>query len=338
MKLRQFLLIPLSAAMAFAQAVITLPGGQVSLGIAARGQLGAGSLPSGSNAPGSSFGIYLVGPRLDAIAPGCFCEGWGASANGIPGHATNDNGDNGAILPVSFSSTASSATAVTTLAGTTLQITQAYGPAASSGAAAGVLFVNNVTLTNTGGTALTDVRYTRSMDWDIPPTSFSEFVTIQGWPASALLFSSDDGFADANPLVNPPPIMPGVPASANFVKIGPDDHGAFFTFGFGTIGPGESKTFRMYYGAGANEAEVLAALPAAAVEVFSLGYSGTGTPSAANANAPVWVFGFAGVGGTPAAPGTPTAIPTLSGWVLAALAALLAAAAAFSVRRAPSQA
>jgi type IV pilus assembly protein PilY1 len=335
MNLRSFLLIPLSAAMAFAQAVITLPGGQVSLGIAARGQLGAGSLPSGSNSAGDPFGIYLVGPRLDAIAPGCFCEGWGASANGIAGHATNDNGDNAAILPVSFSSTASSATAVTRLSGTTLQITQAYGPAASSGAAAGVLFVNNVTLTNTGATALTDVRYSRSMDWDIPPTEFSEFVTIQGWPAAALLFSNDNGFAPANPLVNPAANMSGT-TSVNFIKRGPDDHGAFFTFGFGTINPGESKTFRMYYGAGVNEGEVLAALSAAAVEVFSLGYSGLS--GAANPNSPVWIFGFAGVGGTPAGPGTPTAIPTLSGWVLAALAALLAAAAAFSVRRAPSQA
>jgi hypothetical protein len=336
MNLRSFLLIPLSAAMAFAQAVITLPGGQVSLGVAARGQLGAGALPAGSNSAGDPFGIYLVGPKLDAISPGCFCEGWGASANGIAGHATNENGDNGAILPVSFSSTGSSATAVTRLSGTTLQISQAYGPAAASGAAAGVLFVNNVTLTNTGATALTDVRYTRSMDWDVPPTEFAEFVTIQGWPASALLFSSDDGFAEANPLVNPSPIGAGVPASANFVKNGPDDHGAFFTFGFGTILPGESKTFRMYYGAGSNEATVLAAVSAAAVEVFSLGYSGAS--GAANPLAPVWMFGFAGVGGTPAGPVTPTAIPTLSNWVLAALAALLAAAAAFSVRRAPSQA
>jgi len=53
-----------------------------------------------------------------------------------------------------------------------------------------------------------DVRYRRVMDWDIPPTEFSEFVTIGGLPATAVTSSDDNGFSDANPLVAPQAPVP----------------------------------------------------------------------------------------------------------------------------------
>ena len=52
-----------------------------------------------------------------------------------------------------------------TLNGSTLQVQHDYHASTSS-----ALFQGTVTLTNTDGTtALSDVRYRRAMDWDVPP-------------------------------------------------------------------------------------------------------------------------------------------------------------------------
>lgn len=277
-------------------AVITLPGGQVSLGIATFGQLGAGALPAGSNDAGSPYGIYLAVQHGDAIAPGCFCEGWGASGNAITGYAGNDNGGNVNVTGVSFVSTATTATAVVTLTSLPgLQITQAYAP--SLGAPT-VLFEDTVTLKNTSAATITDVRYARAMDWDIPPTEFNEDVTIGGLPASKLLYSSDDGFCTPDPL-NSAACSPGAGTlNTNFVKNGPADHGAVFVFKFGDLAPGAAVTFKIYYGAGTNEAAALGGLTGVGAEVYSLGYASNGPGGTANTSSGVWVFGFAGVGGT----------------------------------------
>ncbi len=320
-------------ALAWGQAVITLPGGQVSLGIGPLGQLGAGSLPAGSNDPGSKYGIYLAAQHADAIAPGCFCEGWGISANGVAGYAANDDGGNSNIASSSFSSTATTATSVVTLTGTTLQISQAYAPAPAVGANT-VLFVDTVTLTNTGSSALTNVRYARSMDWDIPPTEFNEYVTIGGVGASALLFSNDDGFCTPNPLTDSSSTCPlqftGVSSNnANVTKIGPADQGSLFVFGLGNLAAGASKTFYIYYGAGINESASIGALTAVAAEVYALGYASNGPTGTANTNSGVWAFGFAGVGGTPIGG---TSVPALSNWGLGLLAMLLIGATAFKLR------
>ena len=88
---------------------------------------------------------------------------------------------------------------------------------------------------NTGMTDFADVQYQRAMDWDVPPTEFNEFVTIGGWPASALIHSGDNGFAT--------PFQSGLtiscPGDANFTACGPDDHGATFVFDFGALAAGQ---------------------------------------------------------------------------------------------------
>ena len=67
---------------------------------------------------------------------------------------------------------------MTTLNGSTLQITQDYGPSAGAPTA---LFQDKVTLTNTDlVNAIGDVKYSRAMDWDIQHTPFNEYVTIGG--------------------------------------------------------------------------------------------------------------------------------------------------------------
>jgi type IV pilus assembly protein PilY1 len=315
------------------QAVITLPGGQVSLGVAIDGQLGAGSLPATSNVPGGKYGIYLASQNADGIAPGCFCEGWGASANGVSGYAANDNG-NANTTHVSFTSTATTATTVTTLASLpALQITQAFAPAAGAPTA---LFQDTVTLTNTGSTTLNDVRYARALDWDINPTEFNEIVTIQGLPASALLFSNDDGFCTPDPVADVttsacPDEIAGTD-NTNFVKVGPIDQGSFFVFKFGNLAPGASASFIIYFGAANNESLALAALTGVKAGLYTLGYSNIG--GVANVNSGVWMFAFNGVGGTaPTGGGTTVIVPTLSEWGLILLALLMMAAAARLFRR-----
>ena len=266
------------------QAVITLPGGQVSLGVDALGALGAGSLPSTSNVPGGPYGIYLASQNADGIAPGCFCEGWGVSVNGTTsGYVGNADGGTSNISGVSFASTSSTATSKTSLDGTGLTINQAFSPSTANT----VLFQDQVTLTNTGSTAMTNVEYTRSMDWDIPPTEFNEYVTVGGVPASALIFSNDDGFCTPDPLA-------------------------------ACSAAGGSTTFDIFYGAANDEADAIAALSTDSAEVYALGLASNGPGGAPNTASGTWAFGFAGVGGTPLPPPTPSATPEPSSIVLVA--------------------
>ena len=299
-------LIASMALMSFAQqasANATLTFGDVRIGVQSLGALG-----------GNGVGISFAGVG-DAIMPGCLCEGWGASYDSVFGYSGNENGGDINVSALSFSSTASTAVS-SVLVGSSLSVTQAYAPSASAG-----LFKNTVTLTNTGVSTVSDVRYSRSMDWDIPPTTFSEYVTINRGTSSNLLFSNDNGFATPNPLENPSDIASGT-RNVSFVDSGPNDHGAFFTFGFGALAAGESKTFNIFYGATASEASALSALGTVGAEVFSLGQSSsggqmTGSPA-------TYIFGFSGVGGAPVIPAVPE--PETYAMLLAGLGLLGAAA------------
>lgn len=260
----------------FAGQVISTAGG-VSLGIQDMGALG----------------YYGVGLSLDgvgdAIMPGCLCEGWGASFNSTAGWSANANGGDFNVSLVSFTSTATSAESVVNV-GSGLQVTQSYGLSAST-----ALIKNHVTLTNQSG-ADASLRYSRSMDWDIPPTNYNEYVTIGGVGARHLLFSNDNGFATPDPLNNPDAVVAGT-NNVNVVDSGPDDHGAYFTFDFGTVAAGKSVSFDIFYGAAASESAAMSALGRVGAEVYSLGQNSRtgltdGTPG-------TYIFGFAGVGGTP---------------------------------------
>lgn len=273
-------LVALSAFAFSAQAgqVITTTGG-ASLGVQDMGALGFGGV-----------GISLAGVG-DGITPGCLCEGWGASLGGTAGWSANANGGDVNVSLVSFGSTATTATSIVNVGGASgLQVKQEYGMSLSS-----ALVKDHVTLTNNSGSA-SAVRYSRSMDWDIPPTEFNEYVTIGGVGASKLIFSNDNGFAVPNPLANPGDLVAGT-SNVNFVDSGPSDHGAFFTFDFGSLAAGESVSFDIFYGAAGSEAAAFAALGAVSAEVYSLGQNSItgktdGTPD-------TFIFGFAGVGGTP---------------------------------------
>lgn len=273
----------LLVAQAHAGVVINTPGG-ASVGVQDGGALGAAE-PTG----GPFTGIAFTGVG-DGITPGCLCEGWGASGNGVYGQSGNANGGNVNITILPFVGVAGvSGVSTVQVGGGGPLVTQAYGLSASQ-----YLVRDTVTLTNMTGALMTDVRYSRSMDWDIPPTTFREDVTIQRNGSTKLLYSNDNGFAAPNPLVNPAALRAGT-TNTDFVDNGPADHGAFFTFGFGDLAIGASTTFDIFYGAAPSEALALGALGAVAAEVYSFGQQ-SGDPT--GGTPATYIFGFAGVGGT----------------------------------------
>jgi hypothetical protein len=285
-----------------------LSNGVVQLGVWSEGHL---NVPAGIPSSGgvSDVGLRYLPTNSEATAPGCLCEGWGAADAGLPvtGHANAADGLPVNMTQVSFTSDGTTAVSVVDI-GTALRVTHNFHPSPATPN----LYEVDVTILNVSGVGLGDVRYRRVMDWDVEPTAFSEFSTIETGTSTALLFSSDDGFASSDPLAGPTSIS----FTGEAVDSGPADHGALFDFGFGSLAVGASHNFKIYYGAGATEAEAVAAVTAVGAEVFSFGQPSTeggatlGTPN-------TFIFAFSGVGGgavfTPSpspASETPTPTPT----------------------------
>ncbi len=305
---------PFMASQAVAGGVIynagTAAAATVLMGINDEGHLNFGSGITTNGGGGGSAGVaykFADGSFRDATSPGCLCEGWGVSVNGTTSGYANVSSDGGAhnLTVSSFTTTIVGGDTVATSANSTvtltslpgIEVSQTYGPSAS-----GALFKNHVKITNTTGAAVTDLQYVRVMDWDVPPTEFSEFVTIKGTSFANLAQSGANGFDTANPL--------GGYNNAGYAadcdnsggggndcdKVGAADHGAYFKFNFGGLADGASKEFDIFYGAAGDEAGILAALTAVAPELYSLGYSNGG--GFADTRAPVFAFAFKGVGGT----------------------------------------
>lgn len=289
----------LLSSQASAQAVID--NGTVALGVNAEGNLVTGGV-------GLTFLPSPLGSQ-DALTPGCACEGWGVADFSTAGSGTEffgkagesfgDANLSGATLTISGTgtdprSTGDSAISVVdvSVAGSPLglQVTHDYHPSVDAR-----LYTVDVSIENTGTADIGDLRYRRAMDWDIPPTEFSEFVTIQGLPATDIVATSDNGFADGSPLVATGNIT--APQDSNFEDDGPADHGATFDFSFGNLAVGDTKEFTIFYGAAANEAEALEALRAVGAEVFSLGQATDAGGGPAN-DQNTFIFAFAGVGGS----------------------------------------
>lgn len=286
---------------AHAAATIVNTAGTVALGVNDLGQLnttvGSVTVNAGGNT-GLAF-KFSDGLFRDATAPGCLCEGWGVSVNGTTsGWASQDFFNNGGInnlTSTGFSSTATTATsnvALTSLSG--LTVTHAFSEANN---APGALFKAVVTIRNNTGATVNDVKYVRAMDWDVPLTEFSEFVTIKGTATTTLLErSTDNGFSSVNPLVESNSILGGT-TDVDFTDSGPADHGAYFRFNFGSLDDGEEYTFTIFYGATDSERTALAAIASENIELYSLGQSGTTPTSPTDGTPATFIFGFKGVGG-----------------------------------------
>ena len=126
-------IMALAGSPARADTVLTSGNGNVSLGVESLG------------ATGLYTGLALLGVG-DAITPGCYCEGWGAGSTSGTGYSANDNGSANVNLV-----SGSGATSVVNISGTSLNVQQIYMASTKSGA----MFVDYVTLTNTGASTLT---------------------------------------------------------------------------------------------------------------------------------------------------------------------------------------
>jgi hypothetical protein len=271
--------------------------GTIQLGINPFGELIVGG-------EGGGIGLTFLPTGGEALAPGCFCEGWGVADFGVGtgfgrSQSNGNSGTGTSTIVVSGAGTDGASTGSSAIV--TTDITEGGNPWArvihSFGVSASAnLYQVDVTITNLGGVPIADLRYRRAMDWDVPPTEFSEFVTLQGWPATALVGSSDDGFANPNPNSGALGDTGGAPVDGNFADNGPADHGAAFDFSFGNLAAGASKSFKIFYGAAVSITQALAELGKVGAEVYSLGYpSDESVDGAPN----VFIFAFAGVGGIP---------------------------------------
>jgi type IV pilus assembly protein PilY1 len=248
-------------------------------------------MPAGANGGASAAGYY------DATSPGCLCEGFGVSATDGSAVSHTSYANNAAgifnLTSASFTSSATDITAtahLTTLPGLSVEHHSFVNTA-------GTLFETRVTITNGTGAAITDLRYARAMDWDVPFSEFHEYVTHIGVATTTELETShDNGFASGNPL-DPSFEIAGGTTNVDFSDVGPYDHGSFFIFNFGGLGIGESKEFSIFYGAAPTEAGMLSALAAAGAELVSLGQSGTFSTSTTIGDPVTYGFGFSGVGG-----------------------------------------
>ena len=263
--------------------------GTVQLGVNCTGNLNTpGGTPS-SETGTTEVGLRLVATNAESTAPGCLCEGWGAAdaTTNVTGYANESAGTDNVSI-VSFTSDADSATSKVAI-GSTFEVTHDYQPSTVANA----LYKVTVSIKNTSASAV-HLRYRRVMDWDVEPTAFNEFSTVQKGTASEIVFTSNDGFATADPLAGPSDIG----STGNFTDAGPNDHGALFDFDFGSLATGVTKTFTTFYGAAGTEAAASAALSAVGAEAYSFGQPST--PDGATVGTPnTFIFAFAGVGGTP---------------------------------------
>ncbi len=305
--MRKILLLAATAALlipaaANAQAIIT--NGTIGLGVDAGGQL---NIPGPTSRGGTgSYGLRDIATGWEATAPGCLCEGWGAAVQGTGNTVYANNAVGSSFTAVSFASTATTATAVVTGGG--LTVTHAFSPSATP-----LLYQVDVTITNTSGADFADkTLYLRTMDWDIEPTAFREFSTIQGTTGAAnVLAANNNGFCDSNALV----FCSSLGATGDFIDVGPTDHGANFDFIFDALKAGASQKLTIFYGAAPTERAALGALGNVGAEIYSFGQSSDdmlgGTPDRRT-----FIFGFKGVGGVIIPDDDPLGVPEPTSWAL----------------------
>ena len=254
-KFRHCIAAVLLSAAGAANAGLVLDTGLVTMGVSDDGGLGF-----------AGVGIALTGGPGDAIMPGCLCEGWGAASDGVGAYTYGDSGSFGFASSTFSSSSASDAISTVVLA-SGLTVVHTY-----SSAAGGTLFGVNVSIFNTTAAAVTDVRYARTLDWDIPPGHFEDdFTTIYGGtatgPGGKVMHTSFDPFATPNPM-SFRGSYGGVAADTNATDAA-GDLGAYFVLGFGDLAAGESISFDTYIGAAFTKANLLNAFGQVGIEAYS---------------------------------------------------------------------
>jgi len=181
----------------------------------------------------SGVGLRRDSDGFDPIAPGTPREAWGIAAGGTAGYADpNDFGvvniTPGALAGGVITNTLDAG------AGALLSLTQSYSFIASN-----VVQITQ-SITNVSGVSQA-VTYARNVDWDIDPTPFVEY-TKNVSATSPITAASFYGFESPSPLD-----AFGSPATPGVVN-GPGDLGAGFQLDLGTLAPGATVSFNVYYG------------------------------------------------------------------------------------------
>ena len=257
----------------------TISNGVVILGLNAAGHL---NTPAGA-------GLAYLGTGADAFYQGYPWEGWGVAdtTTSSRAYAHSVYGRYNMVVET-FVSDSSTATSVVQTKNT-LRVTHHFAPSASPN-----LYRIDVSIKNISSQTVNPV-YRRVMNWDVPPTEFSEFVTIETGGDAHVAFTSNDGYASPDPLSG----QSSLGAVGDFVDYGPVSQGALFDFAFGPLAPGASITFALYYGAAGTEADALAAIAAVGAPAYSLAQPSTaggatlGTPN-------TFIFAFDPLGSAPA--------------------------------------
>jgi len=290
--------------------------GLIMLGIHNEGHLNA---PGGT--PDAHEGETTVGLRFfrdngwwESTAFGCECEGFGVSgkrmSSGYEFYGGAHGGDGVSNLVGSkIMHDGVSATTSAVTSGNELRVTHTFTPSSHSKN----MYQVTVTLENLMMETITDLRYRRVIDWDIPKTVFSECVsTFFPSAPDALEYATDNGFEGVNPLVDVS--SSGIEFSCPHGGVGcpvydsgPADHGALFQFLFKNddgihprqLAPGETFSFDIFFGAANNKEEAYSALSAVDAEIASFGYPSTsGCDSTADGGPNVFMMAFSGVGGS----------------------------------------
>ena len=304
---------------------------KIALGVNPQGHLNTyyGNIVRNARATGIAYnfpslfrdrwGYYKPAGWYDATSPGCLCEGWGAGGydrynRQFHGRADVSVGGVYNLTVKNFISDPTSIESVTWINDASgkpaLEVKHVYSPSRN---ATDNLFEAKVTITNISGTTVKDVRYNRSMDWDIPPTEFSERVTIVGVEASArsatkpkIIYAGNNGFMQPNPFNYSG--YHGYPLNRDVNRYGPRDHGFTATFQFGDLKCGESANFIIYYGAAQTPEKMRSAFADEGVPLYSLGENNGG---AYVSSTTTYGFGFKGVSGTALAPTLPEKVAVL---------------------------
>lgn len=310
---RCFFVLLLTIFTGLAQSAAIITNGNTFLGINDEGHLNVSTSSTliGPDGPGT-YGLWRNGVG-DATSPGCLCEGWGVAVTTPIGFRAagfaNESAGSGGLTGGIFGATASTATSIISLSDAPAEVTHFFGPSLAQDVFQAQITIRNTSLTDT----LTDVVYRRVMDWDVPPTEFSEFVTHGGVAANLesaggnVRFASDNGFASSDPRISAGALDPST-INTDFVDNGATDHGSVFDFAFGNLAPGESRIFNIFYGSTGNEADAMTALTMLNADVYSLGQNST--PDGPTVGTPAtFLFAFGGVGGIE--PGSDPTAPIL---------------------------
>lgn len=199
-----------------------------------------------------------------------------------------------------------------------LEVTHLYGPTA--GATNKNLFQGLVTITNISGGTLTDVRYRRTMDWDVLENVFTPSVDAVGVRSSYTgtnypkIWGYCDNGGEDNSAANPFSACKPYNTNAlnqDYTGLSGQGYssagtGSSFDFQFGDIYCNESATFYIYYGAGDSRASLSSAMSTVGATTYSMGYD-PNYPTVA------YTFGFKGVSGTAVPPALPTKVASLPG-------------------------